>query len=108
MPPIEGLACGCIPIQHLGVGAAEMYARDGENSILLGQPAYDIAERISNLLNDPTVLASMRRAAPDSISPFAPEGYGVRLLQAAGILPNTDTTMSDREGGSDSLSSIAK
>ena len=108
MPPIEGLACGCIPIQYSGVGAANIYARDGENSIILGPPTYDIAKRIAILLNDPISLGSMRDAAPGSISQFTPEGYGLRLLKSAGLFHNICTTISDHESVSDPLNSIAK
>ena len=86
MPPIEALACGCIPILHPDVGAAELYARDGENCIYLGGQAADIASRIAATLDSPETLSSMRMAASGSIAQFDPHGYGLRLLHAAGVL----------------------
>jgi hypothetical protein len=86
MPPVEALACGCIPILRPDVGAAELYARDGFNSIYLNGSADDLARRIAYVLDSPDILTSMRVNAPDSITPFNPEGYGLRLLQAAGVL----------------------
>lgn len=86
MPPIEALACGCIPILHPDVGAAELYARDGENSIYLNGNSRDIALRIGSTLDSPETLRPMRVAAPESIVVFDPNGYGQRLLEAAGFL----------------------
>ena len=94
MPPIEALACGCVPILHPSVGAAEVYARDGENSIFLeGNPdgatfakKTDVSQRIAKILDDPESLLTMRRCASESAEPFTPEGYGQRLLEAAGVL----------------------
>jgi glycosyltransferase involved in cell wall biosynthesis len=86
MPPVEALACGCIPILRPDVGAAELYARDGFNSIFLNRSPGDLARRISSVLDNPDVLPFMRVNAPNSITPFNPEGYGQRLLEAAGLL----------------------
>lgn len=80
VPPIEALACGCIPVLHPDVGAAEMYAKDGENTVHLGGSPSDAAERIAGVLDDASVMRSMRVAAPDSIDAFDPNGYGARLL----------------------------
>ena len=86
MPPIEALACGCIPILHQDVGAAESYARDGGNSLYLnGNPA-EMARRIADFLDDSQAIRSMRAAAPKSIEPFDPNGYGLRMLRAAGAI----------------------
>jgi glycosyltransferase involved in cell wall biosynthesis len=98
MPPIEALACGCVPLLHPGVGAAEMYALDGKNAISLDESIHEVAERISWLLSDLKSLESMRRLAPESIRQFDPEGYGRRLLQAGGFLPESDSTESHQEG----------
>ena len=92
MPPIEGLACGCIPLLLPDVGAAGMYAQDGGNAIFLDRSNQEVAERISQLLNDSTKLESIRRLAPDSIDQFNPEGYGLRLLHAGGFLPESALT----------------
>lgn len=90
MPPVEALACGCIPVLHPQVGAAEQYAREGVNSVFLGGEPAGVAQRISDILDRPEALESMRTAGPQSILPFDPEGYGHRLLEAAGILPAQD------------------
>lgn len=94
MPPVEALACGCVPILHPGVGAAEVYARDGENSIFLERnpdgytfvKKTDVSQRIAKILDDSERLLAMRRCASESVEPFNPEGYGQRLLEAAGAL----------------------
>ena len=85
MPPIEGMAGGCVPVLHPGVGAAELYAKDGENCLSLGAGPTVVARRIAELLKDSKSMQSLRRAAADSISQFNPNGYGMRLLEAAAI-----------------------
>ena len=85
MPPIEGMACGCIPILYPGVGGADLYARDGENAILLLDEIKQSAQRIASLLDDSERMRKMRATISVSIEPFSPEGYGMRLLEAAGI-----------------------
>lgn len=86
MPPIEALACGSIPVLRPGVGAAEVYAVDGKNSIYLNGNATDVARRLANVLDTPGILVAMREAAQDAVLPFDPNGYGERLLRAAGVL----------------------
>lgn len=86
MPPVEALACGCIPVLHPNVGAAEMYARDMENSIYLSADPEESARRIRDVLDNPETLLSMRAAAPKTIAPFDPSRYGHRILEAAGFL----------------------
>ncbi|MDP6226796.1 MAG: glycosyltransferase, partial [Dehalococcoidia bacterium] len=86
MPPIEALACGCLPVLRPEVGAAELYARDGENSVHIdGDPA-SIARKMAEILDNPGTLKAMRTAAPESVEPFNPNEYGQRLLEAASIL----------------------
>jgi len=85
MPPIEALACGCIPILYPGVGATDLYARDGENSIFIGNDLENTAARIAELLDDPNRLETMRNVSSKRLESFNPEGYGIRLLSAAGI-----------------------
>lgn len=86
MPPVEALACGCIPVLHPDVGAAEMYAHDGENSLYLSEVPEEDARRIMHVLDNPETLGAMRMAAPDSVEAFAPSRYGLRVLEAAGVL----------------------
>ena len=86
MPPIEALACGCLPVLRPEVGAAEMYARDGENSVHINGDPTAIAQKMAGILDSPETLKAMRTAAPESVEPFNPDGYGQRLLEAAGIL----------------------
>ena len=89
MPPIEALACGCIPVLRPGVGAAEMYARDSENSIFIEWNAEETASRMAAVLDDPAKLRAMRITGAESITPFDPVGYGHRILAAAGVLHST-------------------
>lgn len=86
MPPVEALACGCLPVLHPNVGAAEMYARDGENCIYLTENPEEVARRICTLLDTPEMLYSLRAAASDSIVAFDPSRYGHRVFEAAGVL----------------------
>ena len=86
LPPIEAMAGGCVPILHPLVGAAEMYARDGENCIDLGAGPKMVAQRIVGLLDESGSMETARREAADSVAPFDPNGYGVRLLEAAAAL----------------------
>lgn len=86
MPPIEASVCGCIPVLRPLVGAAEVYAVDGENSIYLNGNEMEIARRLADALDTPGVLAAMRVAAREAVRPFDPNGYGARLLRAAGVL----------------------
>ena len=85
LPPIEALACGCIPILYPRIGATDLYARDGENSIFIDDDLENTAARISKLLDDQNRLESMRNLSSKRLEPFNPEGYGIRLLSAAGI-----------------------
>lgn len=86
MPPVEGLACGCIPVLRPEVGAAELYAADGQNSVYIEGTPQAVAERLNCLLSKGEALKYMRASARESISQFNPNGYGLRLLQAAGFL----------------------
>ena len=88
MPPIEALACGCIPVLHPDVGAAELYAKDGENAVFLGNDLTVVAHRLLEILSDLPRLQTMRQASPLSIGSFKPRGYGGRLLRAAGVFGN--------------------
>ena len=85
MPPIEAMACGCIPIQYPGIGASDLYSRDGITSVFIHDNIKKTAKRIAALLDDNHLLGKMRIAARDAVEPFAPEGYGIRLLLAAGV-----------------------
>ena len=85
MPPIEAMACGCIPVLYSDVGASELYASDGENAIFIQDDIDKTAKRIVRMLDDCERLESMRAAAYRAIEPFSPYGYGIRLLSAAGI-----------------------
>ena len=86
MPPVEAMACGCIPVLRPGVGVADLYARDGDNSVAWQGDSDALAQRVAALLNDCQGLPPMRRAAAMSIDAFNPEGYGLRLLEAGGAL----------------------
>ena len=79
MPPMEAMACGCIPILKAGVGAADTYA-SRENAVLLGPEVMTDAESIVDLLNHPPATARMRANVQEALRPFSPTGYGVRLL----------------------------
>lgn len=86
IPPIEALASGCIPILRPEVGAAELYARNGENSVYIEGSDEEVAKHIVTVLNDDLTLATMRENGYKSIEQFNPNGYGLRILQDAGII----------------------
>ena len=86
MPPIEAMACGCVPVLNPDVGAAELYARDDYNAVFLNGTADETAFRLASLLDKPESLKAMGANAVGSIDAFNPDGYGCRLLAAAGIL----------------------
>ena len=86
MPPVEGLACGCIPVLRPNVGAANMYAKDGDNCLFLAEDALISATKIQKLLDDPERLPPMRKSASLSAEPFDPDQYGQRLLESVGFL----------------------
>jgi len=85
LPPIESMACGCIPVLYPRIGAAELYAEDGKNVIFIDDDIDQTARRINILLDDETSLKRMQAAALAAVSDFGPDGYGRRLLDAAGI-----------------------
>ena len=86
IPPTESLVCGCIPILLPQVGAAEIYARDGENSIYLNGDVETAAQRMADVLDNPQLLQTMRESASDPSLPFDPNGCGERLLKAGGVI----------------------
>lgn len=80
MPPVEALACGCIPIQNPKTGAADMYSENNFNSIHL---TYDIAIDVRNILNkleNNQELIKLRKNAVKSIKQFNPKNYGIKIL----------------------------
>ena len=82
----QNILLGWRPVLHPNVGAAEMYARDGENSIYLADDIKESVRRIRDVLDSPETLQSMRGATLDSLDAFDPSRYGNRILEAAGIL----------------------
>ena len=85
MPPIEALACRCIPVLRPKVGAAELYAKDRENAIYWNDDSSGLSQRLVDLLSHPEQLEAMRQAAMESLVDFNPNTYGPRILRAAGI-----------------------
>ena len=85
LPPIESMACGCIPILYPRIGAADLYAADGKNVVFIGEDIEGTAEKINSLLDNDAAMKRMQTNALDAISPFSPAGYGMRLLNAAGV-----------------------
>jgi len=80
VPPIEALACRCIPILYPNVGAADIYAKDGENCIHLSEESSDTISRIAEVLDNEDLLRAMRLDAPNHIEPFDPHGYGMKVI----------------------------
>lgn len=87
LPPVEALSCGTVPILEPGVGAADLYARHLETAVHLDPDALDrTAETVAQLLEEPDRLATIQEGGVKAVQQFDPEGYGHRLLEAAGIL----------------------
>ena len=81
MPPVEGLACGCVPILRPNVGAADMYAVDNFNSIYLTDNINDDAYKIVNILKNKEKIYELRSNSSKNIDQFNPENYGQRILK---------------------------
>lgn len=86
MPPIEALSCGCIPVLDPNVGAADLYAVDGINSLHIDASADIVANKMASALDNNDHLIAMRNSAPLAIRDFNPNGYGTRILKAAGFI----------------------
>lgn len=80
MPPVEGLACGCLPVLRPDTGAADMYAVNNFNSIHLTDDDDLNAANIVEYLNNPEEIVKLRKNAPKNIDSFSPENYGKRIL----------------------------
>lgn len=85
MPPVEGIACGCIPVLYPGVGAADLYARDGETAILIQDDIELTAKRVAVLLNDAEELSRLQKTATIAVEAFNPSNYGIKLFRTAGV-----------------------
>ena len=81
MPPVEGLACGCVPILRPNIGAADMYAVDNFNSIYLTDNINDDAYKIVNILKNKEKIYELRNNSSKNIDQFNPENYGQRILK---------------------------
>lgn len=85
MPPVEAMACGCVPILNAHVGASDLYASDYHTTILIDPDTDQTAKKIIGILDDEDTLKKIRMEAFRAIEPFTPNGYGIRLLKAAGF-----------------------
>ena len=103
MPPMEAMACGCIPILKAGVGAADTYASH-ENAVLLGENIAVNAEMIADLLDHPSAAEKMRAKAKEALLPFSPSGCGVALL--AGMAEVGDSSCVPVDDGGISASGV--
>lgn len=93
MPPLEAMACGCIPILNAGVGAADTYA-SRENAIVLEADFASNVQGIVDLLSSPSAAMKLRANTREALSPFDPEGYGLRLL--AGMFESNERNFPDK------------
>ena len=85
MPPIEAMACGCLPILNAGVGASDLYAQDNRTALFIDPDIHETAKKIVVLLDDMDRMSEMQQEAYHAIKPFSPHGYGMRILKAAGV-----------------------
>ena len=82
MPPLESLACGCIPVLRPNVGAANMYSINNYNSIHLSNNHKQVATKIINLLNNNKKLLKIRKNTSKNLTRFSPKNYGNKILNS--------------------------
>lgn len=80
MPPVEGLACGCIPILRANVGAASMYAVNNFNCIYLSNNMHINCKKIINILDNNKKLMQLSKNAKKNLNKFSPIEYGNKIL----------------------------
>ena len=80
MPPLESLACGCIPIQRPNVGAADMYSINNYNSIHINNNHKKLAKKILYLLNNKREILKLRNNAIKNLDKFSSINYGKKIL----------------------------
>jgi glycosyltransferase involved in cell wall biosynthesis len=80
MPPIEALACACIPILNPSTGAADMYAENNFNSIHLTYDPIIDAKNIITKLSDYEELEKLRKNSFKNLDQFNPYNYGIKIL----------------------------
>lgn len=81
MPPVEALACGCIPLQRPNIGAADMYSINNYNSIHLTNDTQKDVTRIIETLESKKKLAKLRKNSLKKINIFNPLNYGNRIFR---------------------------
>ena len=81
MPPVESLACGCIPILRYGIGASDMYAVNDFNSIFMSDNEEKDVDKISRLLKNNSMILELRKNSNKNLEQFSPENYGQRVLK---------------------------
>jgi glycosyltransferase involved in cell wall biosynthesis len=80
MPPVEALACACIPILNGNTGAADMYAENNFNSIHLTYDSKLDAKNIISKLSDREELYKLRKNSLKNLDQFNPDNYGIKIL----------------------------
>ena len=80
MPPVEALACGCIPILNPTTGAADMYSVNNFNSIHLTYNSKIDAQTINSKLENTEEIYNLRRNSSKNINQFQPKDYGLKIL----------------------------
>lgn len=80
MPPVEGLACGCVPILRPNVGAADMYAVDDFNCIYLTDNINDDVCKIVNILKNKEKIYELKSNSPKNIDQFNFKNYGKKII----------------------------
>ena len=80
MPPVEALACGCIPVLRKNTGAASMYSINNFNSLHLKNNKILDSNIIIKKLNNFNELKRLRKNAGKNIEHFNPSNYGFKIL----------------------------
>lgn len=80
MPPVEGLACGCVPILRPNIGAADMYAIDEFNSIHLTGNINDDVYKIVNILKNKEKIYELKSNSSKNIDQFNFKNYGKKII----------------------------
>ena len=80
MPPVEAMACGCIPILNPKTGAASMYSKNNFNSIHLTYNTLFDAKNVLDNLQNKNKLLKLRKNSNTKINQFNPDNYGIKIL----------------------------
>ena len=80
MPPVEALACGCVPILNPKTGAASMYSKNNFNSIHLTYNTLFDVKNVLDKLENKNKLLQLRKNSNINLDQFNPDNYGIKII----------------------------